>query len=73
MTHVVKMALAIIAPIALSIPCYGQSVRVYQIAEVHPGPPEASEHFIQAFRQGLQDLGYVDGQNIKIQLRSRES
>ncbi|HKQ25670.1 MAG TPA: ABC transporter substrate-binding protein [Burkholderiales bacterium] len=31
------------------------------------GPAEASTRLIEAFRQGLQDLGYVDGQNIKIE------
>ena len=31
-----------------------------------------SAHLRDAFRQGLRDLGYVEGQNIKIELRNAE-
>jgi putative tryptophan/tyrosine transport system substrate-binding protein len=36
------------------------------------GSPSATRPFIEAFRQGLRELGYVDGQNILIVHRSDE-
>jgi len=70
MTYAIKIAIIVIGLVVASVQCYGeQSSRVYQIGFLHPGPPDASAHFIQAFRQSLQELGYVDGQNVKIELR----
>ena len=46
-----------------------QPIRVPRIATVIHGPAEASAQAIEAFRQGLRDLGYVEGQNIKIEFR----
>ena len=33
------------------------------------GPPPSAGGLVQAFQQGLRDLGYVDGQNIRIGYR----
>jgi putative ABC transport system substrate-binding protein len=33
------------------------------------GPPPSAGGLVQAFQQGLRDLGYVEGQNIKIEYR----
>jgi putative ABC transport system substrate-binding protein len=33
------------------------------------GPPPSAGGLVQAFQQGLRELGYVDGQNIKIEYR----
>jgi putative tryptophan/tyrosine transport system substrate-binding protein len=46
-----------------------QSARVPRIGFVMPGSAEASAGLINAFRQGLQELGYVEGQNIQIDFR----
>jgi putative tryptophan/tyrosine transport system substrate-binding protein len=40
------------------------SRRVYRIGLLRVGPPPPS--FIEPFRQGLSDLGYVEGQNLEI-------
>src|SRR5690242_7633637 len=50
----------------------GPSDTVRRIGYLAPSlSPEASR-LIEAFRQGLHDLGYVEGQNIVLELRSAE-
>ena len=46
-----------------------QPTRASRIGMVMFGPAEASAQLIAAFRQGLRDLGYVEGQNINIENR----
>src|ERR1700751_2218218 len=33
------------------------------------GPPPSAGGLVQAFQQGLRDLGYVEGQNIRVEYR----
>jgi len=69
MGYALRVAAVALAALVASAPAYPQqSTHVPLIGLVHPGPPEASARFIEAFRQGLQDLGYVDGRNIKIEV-----
>ena len=50
----------------------GPSNTIPRIGYLAPSlSPEASR-LIEAFRQGLHDIGYVDGQNIALELRSAE-
>ena len=48
-----------------------QAVKVWKIAFLG-GSPSALPLFIQAFQQGLRELGYVEGQNIAIEHRYAE-
>src|ERR1043166_7775102 len=45
---------------------------VYRIGLLHPyspPPPSASDARAEALRQGLHDLGYVEGQNLVMEIR----
>jgi len=46
--------------------------RVYQIGVLPPGPIAPRAHLWDTFRQGLRALGYVEGQNIAVVIRSPE-
>jgi len=49
-----------------------QSARVPRIGILWPNPVTASGHFVDAFRQGLGELGYVEGRNMTIEFRTAE-
>ncbi len=49
-----------------------QPAKVPRIGLLSPFSPSATEAWIQAFRQGLRDLGYVEGKNILIEYRYAE-
>jgi putative tryptophan/tyrosine transport system substrate-binding protein len=49
-----------------------QPGRIPRIGILWPNPLAASGHLVAAFRQGLSDLGYVEGQNMAIDFRSSE-
>jgi putative ABC transport system substrate-binding protein len=52
---------------AMTGPCAlrAQQKPMYRIGFLRNGPPP--ENFIGGFRQGLRELGYVEGQNISIE------
>src|SRR5256885_6656353 len=45
------------------------STKVHRIGRLDAGPPDPS---VEAFQQGLRDLGYVEGQNLVIEYRWAE-
>src|SRR5512144_500633 len=47
-----------------------QAVRSYRIGILAPERPPPG--FLDTFRQGLREFGYVDGQNIAFEIRSAE-
>ena len=55
-------ALAILAPRA----ALAQAPRVYRIGWISLGNSESPSPFLEAFRQGLRDRGYVEGRNVVI-------
>jgi putative ABC transport system substrate-binding protein len=65
---IVALAL-LVAPLAAEAQPAG---KVYRIGRLSPGPPIESSAFEEAFRQGLHELGYVEGQNLVIEYRYAE-
>jgi len=49
-----------------------QGKRVPRIGYLSSGSPSTNPDFREAFRQGLQDLGYVEGKNIVIEYKWAE-
>jgi putative ABC transport system substrate-binding protein len=49
-----------------------QPTKVYRIGYLAAAPLSAIRHRTEAFRQGLRELGYVEGKNILIEWRSPE-
>src|SRR3990172_6978925 len=67
---VVVVALGILAaPLAADTQPPG---KVYRIGILPPGPISPRMHLWEAFRQGLRELGYVEGLNITLIIRSPE-
>ena len=49
-----------------------QPAKVPRIGSLWTSPLPATAHLVEAFRHGLRELGYVEGQNIAIEFRSAE-
>ena len=45
-----------------------QAGKVYRIGFLRAGPPPKT--WVEAFQQGLQERGYIDGQNVVVEFRS---
>jgi len=58
--------------VALSFPAEAQQTKIPRIGFLVPSSPSASSSRIAAFRQGLRELGYVEGKNIVIEYRYAE-
>ncbi len=72
MTSVIdRRAVISCAPLSLlSAPLAAQAQSARNVRTVgFLGPPPSAGGLVQAFQQGLRDLGYVEGQNIKIEYR----
>jgi putative ABC transport system substrate-binding protein len=49
-----------------------QAAKMARIGYLSPNPATANTRLFEAFRQGLRDLGYVEGRNLLIEFRSAE-
>src|SRR5262245_28679626 len=59
----------LVAPLAAETPT---SAHVPRIGLLDTGSPAISQSRIDAFRQGFRDLGYLEGQNMVLQVRWAE-
>jgi len=49
-----------------------EQAKIARIGFLLAGPLTANPHLVEAFLQGLHDLGYVEGRNLMVELRSAE-
>jgi len=66
-----QIAVAILVAFAWLGSAHAQPAKVYRIAYI--AAASGPSPFYEAFRQGLADLGYVEGQNIVVEYRSSEN
>jgi len=57
------------AAAAWPLPARAQQPTMPVIGHLHSGSPNAWTPFVAAFRDGLKDTGYVEGQNVAIEFR----
>jgi putative tryptophan/tyrosine transport system substrate-binding protein len=50
-----------------------QPKKIAKIAYLAPSTPAAAAHLVEAFRQGLRELGYVEGKTVVLELRYGEA
>jgi putative ABC transport system substrate-binding protein len=62
-------AVLLVAPLAADAQ---QPEKVYRIGLVFGSSVSASAHLIDAFRQGMRELGWVEGKNIEYEIRAAE-
>ena len=67
---VLALILGVLA--SVSTPDAEPAAKPRLIGILTPGPISARAHLIEALRQGLRELGYVEGQNIVLEVRSAE-
>jgi len=70
---VVKLGLVAVLTLTASFAGRAQSVgKVHRIGYLSAGSISASPHYLEAFRQGLQERGWIESRNIIIEYRSAE-
>lgn len=60
------------AACALAVPRARAQARAYRIGYLSSSPLKANERALAAFREGLRELGYVEGKNLAIEYRWTE-
>ena len=66
-TWLVGLALASVPPAEAQ-----QPKKVYRIGLLSSGSPSSTKEVVEPLKQGLRDLGYIEGQNIVIEYRFAE-
>src|SRR5262245_44449428 len=60
--------------LALGFPANAQQPKkIAKIAYLAPSTPAVAAHLVEAFRQGLRELGYVEGKTFVLELRHGEA
>ena len=70
--RLVLFVLGAFSLLATPLAAKAQSARVYRIGFLSPAPSSAMAPRVAAFRRGLRELGYLEGQNITIEYRGAE-
>jgi putative tryptophan/tyrosine transport system substrate-binding protein len=53
----------------VALAAHGQQAAMPVIGFLRPGAPEANAHLVTAFRNGLAEIGYIEGRNVAIEYR----
>jgi putative ABC transport system substrate-binding protein len=69
MTRVVVALLSLALLAAPLVAEAQQAGKVWRIGFIEAGSAPVNQHFLNAFRQGMTDLGYVDGRDFVIEDR----
>jgi putative tryptophan/tyrosine transport system substrate-binding protein len=73
MKRIIGLALGSII-LAVGLPAHAQQpTKVARIGYLSPGDPASRTYRTEAFRQGLKELGYIEGKNIAIEYRFAEA
>jgi len=58
---------------AWPLAAHAQQPAMPVVGFVHPGTPDAWEHLVAVFRQGLRAAGYVEDRNVALKYRWAEN
>jgi putative tryptophan/tyrosine transport system substrate-binding protein len=64
-----RFAMVALAAIALPRHVLAQSTKVWRVGYLSMSSPTGDRHLVAALRQGLRELGYVEGQNLILEQR----
>jgi putative tryptophan/tyrosine transport system substrate-binding protein len=64
-----RKAIAVVGAAASTWPIVGRAQRPVLVAILLPGTPAGYDSYLRAFSDGLRELGYVEGGNIRFEIR----
>jgi putative tryptophan/tyrosine transport system substrate-binding protein len=64
-----RKLITLLAGAGITLPTLTEAQKVPVIGFLHPGFPEPGSPVFDGLREGLRDVGYVDGENIKVEAR----
>lgn len=67
-----QVIVAGICGLAVQNPAISQGAKAYRIGWISLGRPDTPSPFLDAFRQGLKERGYIEGNNVVLEARSAD-